>query len=61
MTTSVRYRTLVRAAREWEAGRPHQALMILDEAGMRALWPQFVRVATAHARKRFTRAITRRR
>jgi hypothetical protein len=51
---------LRRAAAAWEAGRPHEALDILSEAGMREeYWPQFQRTALGHARARYLREISR--
>lgn len=59
LTRSARVRVLQRARDAWTAGKPHTAWQILAEAGMAAHWPEFQRTALAHARRGFTRAMTR--
>lgn len=54
---SRRYRTLVRAATAWKAGKPHRAWEILADAGMADQWPAFQRVALRHARARYVRTM----
>lgn len=55
MPRSKRHRTLMRAVRAWQAGRPHQAWEILDQAGMGEVWPEFKRVALDQARQRYVK------
>jgi hypothetical protein len=41
----------------WRIGRPHLAWQILNEAGLAAEWPVFLRVALRRARERYRLAI----
>ena len=50
-----RRRTLRRAGYAWQAGKPHRAVEIILAAGLGdAAARDFVRQATAHARRTFT-------
>jgi len=49
----VTQRARVRAATAYLNGRPHEALMILDQAGLRAEWPTFIRAAHRRARQEY--------
>lgn len=60
MSTTARHRAIRRAVRAWQGGRPHEALELLAEAGMKDQWPEFIRAAHADARRRFKRAMIRR-
>jgi hypothetical protein len=54
VSRSVRYRALVRAARAWDAGKPHQAWEILAGAGFtRDEWRVFQSEAVRRARSRY--------
>lgn len=58
LSRSVRRRVLSRAARAWSEGYPHGALMILTEAGMADVWPEFRDAALRRARTRYIRLMT---
>jgi hypothetical protein len=53
MTNAMRRRVYRRAALAWRAGKPHQALEILADAGLQGEWSVFVRVAHRYAREHY--------
>ena len=59
ISRTVRHRALTRAARAWQAGRPHTAWEILADAGLAAYWPTFRRTALSRARSRYLREMSR--
>lgn len=54
-----RYRAFVRAARAWKAGYPHEARVIIDDAGLGKYWPQFMAELLRQARAGYNTAIER--
>ena len=48
-----RERALTRAAVAWLNGQPHTAWEIINQAGLRELWPEFQRTALRRARRHF--------
>lgn len=59
MTASARHRTFVRAARLWAVGRYHEAIDVLDDAGLGHERAAFVRFAQQRNRDRYQRIMSR--
>lgn len=57
---SQRHRVLVRAARAWMAGKPHEAWTIVHTAGLDRDWPELQRSLLRRARQRYERRMTAR-